>query len=153
MQEEITDDDYRALHEFRYALRRFLHFSEEAAKAAGLEPQQHQLMLAIRAAPPNAQIGYLAERLQIRHHSAVELVDRLVARGLAERRRDGSDRRAVQVLLTPEGEEILRRLSLHHRAELRSAGPALVRVLNALIDGRLTDAAERVLRDETALSR
>ena len=108
--ESITGSDYEALAEFRYQIRKFLHFSERAAREAGIEPQQHQLLLAIRgftgpAEPPS--IGILAERLQIQHHSAVELVDRLVERGLVARSRGPSDRRQVLVHLTPRGESEL----------------------------------------------
>ena len=128
--------EYQALAEFRFQIRRFTHFSEQAARAAGLEPQQHQLLLALKGFPDggNATVGDLAERLQLQHHSAVELVGRSVNQGLVERSRGTADRRQVFVALTPHGETLLRELSLHHRRELRSAGPALVRALNALLD-------------------
>ena len=127
--------DYRALAEFRYQLRRFLHFSEQKARAIGLEPQQHQLLLAVKGMPKNtkATIGEIAERLQLQHHSTVELVDRLVERGLVERRRDDEDHRRVIVYLTDGGEEVLRQLSETHLTELRTIGPDLVRVLSTLI--------------------
>jgi DNA-binding MarR family transcriptional regulator len=132
------DDDepeYRELAEFRHRIRRFLRFSEQAVRAAGLAPRQHQLLLAVKgaAAGEAPTIGALAGRLGIRHHSAVGLVDRLASRRLVRRRRDGRDRRQVHVELTPPGEDLLRRLSLHHRAELRTEGPALVRALRAII--------------------
>jgi DNA-binding MarR family transcriptional regulator len=134
---DISQAEYRALAEFRYELRRFLHFSEKAARAAGLEPQQHQLLLAIKGLPTNkdATVGELAERLQIQHHSAVELVNRIAERGLLERRRDENDQRRVLVSLTPYGEAVLKKLSLLHRTELRTTWPLLVQVLNALTDG------------------
>ncbi len=134
--DSITQAEYRALAEFRYELRRFLHFSEQAARVAGLEPQQHQLLLAIKGLPTSkdASVGELAERLQIQHHSTVELVNRMVERGLLERRRDDNDQRRVLVSLTPYGEEVLKKLSLLHRTELRTTGPALVQVLIALIN-------------------
>jgi DNA-binding MarR family transcriptional regulator len=130
--------DYRALAEFRHQLRRFLHFSEQAARRAGLEPQQHQLMLAMRGLPPGtaATVGVLAERLQIRHHSAVELIDRTAARGLVRRGPRAGDRRQVVVRLTRGGEALLSRLSLAHRTELRTTGPALLGPLGALVRGR-----------------
>ena len=133
--EDISLSDYRALAEFRYQIRRFLHFSEQIARRAGLESQQHQVLLALKGLPPGKQasISYLAERLQLQHHSMVELVDRLVERGFVQRRRDETDQRRIFVDLTPRGEEVLRELSVHHRAELRSAGPALVQTLEALI--------------------
>ena len=133
---EIPMDEYRALAEFRFQIRRFVHFSEQAAHAAGLEPQQHQLMLALKGFPEgkSATISDLAERLQLQHHSAVELIGRSVRQGLVARRRGTADRRQVFVTLTSHGESLLRDLSLHHRRELRSAGPALVRTLRELID-------------------
>ncbi|HKD84505.1 MAG TPA: MarR family transcriptional regulator [Terriglobales bacterium] len=126
--------DYQALAEFRYQIRRFLYFSEAAARQAGIEPQHHQLMLAIKgkADQEQARIAYLAERLQIQHNSAVELVDRLVKKGLITRTRGEHDRREVYVQLTPRGERILDELTRHTRAELRSAGPALVSTLRKL---------------------
>ena len=133
--EEISISEYRALAEFRYQLRRFLRFSEQAARAAGLEPQQHQLLLAIKGLPEGKQatVGTLAERLQIEHHSTVELIDRLVERGFIQRTRDEADQRRVLITLTPQGKEVLRKLSLSHRAELRSAGSALVQSLSTLL--------------------
>ena len=133
--QEIPLVEYQALAEFRYQLRRFLHFSEQAARAVGLEPQQHQLLLALKGLPEGslATVGELAERLQIQHHSTVELVNRMVDHNLIERTRDEGDQRKVLVSFTPYGEEILRKLSLLHRTELRSTGPALIRALDALI--------------------
>lgn len=127
--------DYRAMAELRYEVRRFLRFSENAARAAGLEPQQHQLLLALKGLPAGMRptITVLAERLQIQHHSAVELVDRLASRRLIRRYRSRTDKRQVFVRLTEGGEEVLRKLSLHHLHELKSRGPALARVLNTVI--------------------
>jgi len=129
--------DYQALAEFRYQIRKFLTFSQQAARAAGVDPQQHQLLLAIRGLPDGTQpsIRALAERLQIRHHSAVELIDRSVAHGLVQRQRDDIDRRQVTIRLTPRGERLLSELSLHHRDELRTAGRELARVLRSIIAG------------------
>jgi DNA-binding MarR family transcriptional regulator len=137
VEQEITLSEYQALAEFRYQLRCFLRFSEKAARTVGLEPQQHQLLLALKGLPGGriATVGELAERLQIQHHSTVELINRMVDRNLLERSRGESDQRKVIVNLTPYGDEVLRKLSLLHRTELRSSGPALVRVLHALIDG------------------
>ncbi len=130
--------DYPSLAELRYQIRRFLRFSEEAARAAGIEPQQHQLLLAIKGLPPDRRptIGALAERLQLQHHSAVELVDRSVQRNLVRRLRSTSDQRQVLIRLTAKGERILRDLSMHHRDVLKEAGPALLQVLNNLITAR-----------------
>jgi len=129
--------DYQALAEFRYQIRKFLTFSQQAARAAGIDPQQHQLLLAIRGLPEGIKpsIRALAERLQIRHHSAVELIDRSVGHGLVQRQRDGVDRRQVTIHLTPKGERLLNELSLHHRDELRTAGRELARVLRSIIAG------------------
>lgn len=126
--------DYRALAEFRYQIRRFVHYSEAAARQAGIEPQHHQLMLAVKgkSEEEQARIAYLAERLQIQHNSAVELVDRLVKKGLITRTRSERDRREVYVQLTTRGEHILDDLTRHTRAELRSAAPALVASLRKL---------------------
>jgi len=128
---ELRTGTYQALAEFRYQIRRFVRFSEEVAQRAGLEPQHHQLMLALKGIPAGEEprIAYLAERLQIRHHSAVELVDRLEKRGLIQRSRGELDRREVHLKLTARGERLLRELTLHTRAELRLAAPALVAAL------------------------
>ena len=135
--DDLSITDYRALAEIRYQIRRFLHFSEQAAREAGLVPQQHQLLLALKGLPAGrkATISELAERLQLRHHSTVELIDRLVERGLIKRLRDEADQRRVIIHLTPQGEQVLRRLSLLHRHELQLAGPAFVRALGALLAG------------------
>ncbi|GBD12677.1 Transcriptional regulator HosA [bacterium HR24] len=131
----LSDRHYWALAEFRYQLRRFLRRSEEAARATGLEPQQHQLLLAIRGLPEGRDptIGQLAERLQLQHHSLVGLIDRLERRGLVRRERAAADRRRVHVYLTEEGERALRELSMFHWQELQSIGPGLVRALQRIV--------------------
>jgi DNA-binding MarR family transcriptional regulator len=128
--------DYRALADFRFEIRRFLNFSERLAHAAGIEPQQHQALLAIKGLPAHrvATIGVLAERLLIQHHSAVELVNRLEAKGLLRRARAVADRREVVLTLSRRGEALLRRLTQPHRAELESARPRLLTALAAAID-------------------
>ena len=136
LSETITELDYTSLAEFRYQIRRFLHFSEQAARTAGIEPHQHQLLLALKGLarseePPT--IGILAERLQIQHHSAVELVQRLEDRRLISRSRSPADRRQVLIQLTPHGEAELEKLTVCHLAELRTNGPALVAALEGLI--------------------
>lgn len=125
---DIAQSEYESLAELRHQLRRFLHFSEQAAHSVGLEPQQHQLMLALKGLPSSTRprVGELAERLQIRHHSAVELVNRLVAGGYVRRAASGCDRREVLLSLTAKGEAVLHELSVHHQSELRLRGPALV---------------------------
>ena len=132
--------------ELRYQIRRFLRFSENAARKAGIEPQQHQLLLAIRGLPRQLKptIGVLAERMQLQHHSTVELIDRLVDRGFVCRLRATDDRRQVLVKLTSEGDDFLKTLSLHHLEELQNIGPKVVKVLQSLIgEARLS----RVITD------
>ncbi len=131
----------KAMAELRYQIRKFLRFSENAARQAGIEPQQHQLLLAIRGLPDGVSptIGVLAERMQLQHHSTVELVDRLVDRNFLCRLRSTNDRRQVLVKLTHDGEEFLQKLSLHHLEELQSAGPTFVKVLNSLLRDNLMD--------------
>ena len=153
MESNLTPEDYEALAEFRYQIRRFLFFSEQAARDAGLEPRQHQLLLALKGLPPGARprIGELAERLQIQHHSAVELVNRLARAGYVRRRRGGEDRREVLLALTPKGDKVLRDLSLHHKRELRSAGPSLLATLKRVITSsgslkRARRSSEKLLR-------
>jgi DNA-binding MarR family transcriptional regulator len=133
--DDISLSEYQALAEIRYQIRRFLAFSERMARAAGLESQQHQALLALKGLPEGKQatVSYLAERLQLQHHSTVELVNRLAENNYVQRRRDEVDQRRVIVELTERGEEILRELTLAHRDELQLTGPALVRALNAVV--------------------
>jgi DNA-binding MarR family transcriptional regulator len=147
----IRQAEYEALADFRYALRRFLRFSEAAAGAVGLTPRQHQALLAIRGAPPSSplRVGDLAQRLQVRPHSAVGLLDRLVALGLVTRRVGRLDRRRVLVTLTARGRRVLDRLTAAHRAELRRLRPRITRLLDRLSDpppgarGRVSPTARR----------
>jgi DNA-binding MarR family transcriptional regulator len=131
----MTTPNFKAMAELRYQIRKFLRFSENAARRAGIEPQQHQLLLAIRGLPDGIKptIGVLAERMQLQHHSTVELIDRLVDRNFVCRLRGTDDRRLVLVKLTREGERFLQRLALDHLAELRHAGPKFVKVLQNLL--------------------
>jgi DNA-binding MarR family transcriptional regulator len=126
--------DYQAIAEFRFEIRRFLHSSERIARAAGLEPQQHQALLAIKGLPAHrvATVGVLAERLLVQHHSAVELVNRLEAKGLLRRARGANDRRSVLLTPTRRGEKLLRQLALTHRAELQTAPSKLLQALTKL---------------------
>jgi DNA-binding MarR family transcriptional regulator len=136
MAETIIQPNFKAMAELRYQIRRFLRFSENAARQAGIEPQQHQLLLAVRGLPEHLKptVGVLAERMQLQHHSAVELIDRLVDRGFLCRLRATDDRRQVLVKLTHDGEQFLEKLSLHHLQELQSVGPTFVTVLHSLIE-------------------
>ncbi len=128
-------DEYRALAELRYLIRCFLNFSEEQARAADIEPQQHQLLLVLKGLKPPERptIATIARRLQIRHNSAVELVQRSVERGMVGRRTASEDRREASLYVTAQGAHVLRRLSFAHRSELRSAAPVLVKALEALV--------------------
>lgn len=133
MPDEIDEEDYAALAGFRFELRRFLRFSEQAARSAGLTPQQHQALLAVRAAGDTGMlVGDLAERLLLRPHSTSELVHRLVDHDLAAREQAEDDRRQVRIVLTRHARDILASLSTSHRAELRRLRPLLRRMLDAL---------------------
>jgi len=130
----VTPSQFAALADFRYQIRKFLHFSEQVARASGLEPQQHQLLLALRGSGQvSPTIGYLAERLQIRHNSAVELIDRMSERGWVRRVPSRDDGRCVTVELTRSGEAMLGKLSVEHLRELQQTGPALVVALEFLL--------------------
>jgi len=127
--------DYWTLAELRYYIRRFLRARELAAREVGIEPQQYLLLLQVKGLEGRqpTTIRALAERLQLQHHSAVGLVDRLARRGYVARRRDSRDGREVLVELRPAGETVLRRLALFSVQELRTEGPALVATLKRLI--------------------
>jgi DNA-binding MarR family transcriptional regulator len=132
-----AEDAERQIHElaeFRFALRKFLHFSEEAATRVGLTPQQHQLLLQIAGAPKGAvtAVGYLAERLALRHHSVVELGNRCEDAGLIVRASDPENRRHVVLKMTAEGNRLLRKLSADHARELNELGPGLLRALTRI---------------------
>jgi DNA-binding MarR family transcriptional regulator len=118
---ELTKQDFEALARFRFGIRRYLRFSEETVRSHGLTPQHYQLLLALKGFPGRdwATVRELAERLQLRHHSVVELVNRAQGQGLVERVPHPDDARAVRVQLTDDGEQILARLSALHRDELR----------------------------------
>jgi DNA-binding MarR family transcriptional regulator len=132
---DLSTPALRQLAEFRFKIRQFLHFSEEAARQNGIEPQQHQLMLALKGLPKDMRptVTVLSSRLCLRHHSTVELIDRLVERGAAIRRHSEHDRREVLIELTSRGEELLRRLSVLHWQELQTSGPALSDALQAIV--------------------
>ena len=135
---KLSLSDYQALAEFRFQIRKFLHFSELAVTAAGLERGQYQLMLAMKGMPEGVRprIRELANRMHIQHHSAVELINRLERGGYVRRERSVGDRREVLLALTPKGERVLEELALHHHDELRSAAPTLVAALRRLMPQR-----------------
>ena len=132
---KVTKGHYETLAALRHTLRAFLHFSEAAAQDAGLTPQQHQAMLAIKgfAGRDYASVGEIAQRLHLRHHSAVGLLDRLEKRQLVRRSPSREDRRRVDIYLTARGEALLEKLSAAHLAELRQHGPELHRLLGAVV--------------------
>jgi DNA-binding MarR family transcriptional regulator len=132
MRKLIRDSEYIALAELRYRIRQFLRGSDDAAEAAGLEPQQYQMLLAIRGISDagDISIGRLAERLALRHHSAVGLIDRLEAHGHVRRARSGRDQRQVSVELLPRGRRVLEKVVHERLHELRGSGRALVAVNN-----------------------
>ncbi len=141
----MSSVEFRALAEFRYQIRQFLNGSEQSARAAGLEPQQYLFLLALRGLPAGreATIRELAERMQLRHHSVVELVDRLERQQLLRRERSRTDRRQVIVRLTPRGQKILSRLARQRIEELRTAAPDLVRALTAVIRSTRANMSNR----------
>ncbi len=130
----IAKAHYELLAALRHALRRFQRFSREAARAAGLTPQQHQALLAIKGFPGRdyVSIGELAERLQLKHHSAVGLVNRLVQRRLVSRTPSSADRRRQDVSVTAKGEKLIGRLSEAHLRELRQLRPELRHLLESM---------------------
>src|SRR5579864_430345 len=134
---DVSLAEYRALAKFRWQIRKFLHFSEEQSRAHGLEPQQHQLLLAVRGLPEgkNATVGELAGWLRLKHNSTVELVNRLEALGAVARSKSKADRRQAIIRLTPAGSLLLRKLSLVHRHELEMTGRELALSLQAVMRG------------------
>jgi DNA-binding MarR family transcriptional regulator len=132
---DMSAEDYRTLADWRYRIRQFLAVTERAARDAGLEPQQYQLLLMIKGLPASLcpTISVLADRMAVRHHSMVELVDRLVERGLVKRERGSADRREVMVVLTGAAERVCRRISLKHHRQLKSQAPALIEALSATL--------------------
>jgi DNA-binding MarR family transcriptional regulator len=133
--DEIDLQELQALSDFRYNIRRFMRASEEILREQGLKPQQYQLLLHLKAMPDGVPrtIGQMAERLQLQHHSTVELADRLAVRGLVRRKRAGEDRRHVLLELTPKGDKVLAQMAALHRDELRNTGTALVGALKKIL--------------------
>jgi DNA-binding MarR family transcriptional regulator len=138
MAETITTSEYRALAELRYQLRLFLKEGDLTARQAGLEPQQYLLLLALRGLPEaeEATIRTLAQRLALKHHSTVELIDRMEAHGYVRRRRNRADRRRALVAVLPRGEKLLEQVARERISELRARGTALVKAIDALLERR-----------------
>ena len=148
MIKEITTAEYQALAELRCLIRKFVREGDAVARSAGLEPQQYLLLLAIRGLPEGeeATIRELADRLVLRHHSTVELIDRLETHGYVRRNRSRDDRRRVLVSLLPRGEKLLEQVARHRISELRSSGTALVYAISALLeDGQALRAAKKTM--------
>ncbi len=149
MAKEITTAEYQALAELRYLIRKFVREGDAVAQTAGLEPQQYLLLLAIRGLPEGeeATIRALADRLALKHHSAVELIDRLESHGYVRRSRSRDDRRRVLVALLPRGEKLLEQVARDRIGELRASGAALVNAISALLEnGRPTSGEKRTGR-------
>jgi len=141
----VKTEQYRALAELRHQIRQFLSEGDRTARAAGLEPQQYLLLLMIRGLPEGrpATIRTLADRLTLKHHSAVELVDRLEANGYVRRTRGRDDRRNVIVSLLPRGERMLEDVARQRIDELRSHGHELVRAIDRLLDREEKTASKK----------
>jgi DNA-binding MarR family transcriptional regulator len=135
MKRKIGLAEYRSLAQLRYLIRHFLQDGDEAARKAGLEPQQYLMLLTIRGLPTGERptVRTLAERLALRHHSAVELIDRLAMHGFVKRSKDLEDRRQVQVILTAKGEKILERVVGQRISELRATGKELVKAIGEVL--------------------
>jgi DNA-binding MarR family transcriptional regulator len=138
MKGAIRDTEYRALAELRYRIRHFIKEGDAAARRSNLEPQQYLMLLAIRGLPreSEASVRTLAERLLLKHHSAVELIDRLEARGLVRRSRSVEDRREVRVSLLPHGLRLLEQVARRRIGELRATGAALAEAISTLVKRR-----------------
>ncbi|HET9929821.1 MAG TPA: MarR family winged helix-turn-helix transcriptional regulator [Polyangiaceae bacterium] len=141
---KVSASDYRALAAFRYEIRKFLAFSEVAARAAQIEPQQHQLLLAVQGLPPDQRptIRAISERLCVRHHTTVALVDKLEFHGLLQRERSQQDRREVLLRLTPQGSAKLLALSILHKDQLRAVGAHMLTALGEIL-GELEPSTPR----------
>jgi DNA-binding MarR family transcriptional regulator len=146
MKNTISDAEYRALAELRYRIRHFIQEGDAAAQRSNLEPQQYLMLLAIRGLPLGAvaTIRTLAERMALKHHSAVELIDRLESHGLARRTRSEGDKREVRVSLLPRGSKLLDRVARQRLSELKASGAALANAITALVERK--HSSQRILR-------
>jgi len=150
---EVTTEDYRALAELRYRIRKFVGEGDAVARASGLEPQQYLLLLALRGLPEGteATIRTLADRLALKHHSAVELIDRMEMHGYVRRSRSRDDRRRVLVALLPRGEKLLEQVARDRIGELRATGAALVNAISSLVQkDRPSSGKNRAVRNSRA---
>ena len=139
IEDNLTVEDYRAMAELRYQLRQFAHFSERAAYSWGLNPEHHQMLLALKGIPEGIQptINIIAERLQLRRPKAIELTNDLADRGLIRKRPDQADRRRVLLEITDRGEGVLRWLCLIHRSQLKAISDGLIDALHKSVRGQL----------------
>ena len=130
----LTHQDYQSLADFRYLLRKFLRFSKDFLRSAGLSPEQYEALLAIKASATSSglTILHLSERLQVKHHSAVNTVDRLAERKLITRQTSATDRRQRHLRLTDRGEKLIEELAISHRKEIRNRSPEMIKALQRL---------------------
>ncbi len=151
MSEKVSNAEYQSLAELRFRIRRFVQEGDAAARAAGLEPQQYLLLLAIRGLPDGheSSIRALADRLSLQHHSTVELVDRMEQHGYVKRVRSNEDRRQVLVLLEPHGEKLLAQVAAKRIIELRANGQALVKAISGLLESRRGQKASRTRKKKS----
>jgi DNA-binding MarR family transcriptional regulator len=146
MNSAISDTEYRARAELRYRIRHFIQEGDAAAQRSNLEPQQYLTLLAIRGLPQGAvpTVRTLAERMALKHHSAVELIDRLESRGLVRRSRSEGDKREVRVTLLPQGSKLLERVARERLSELKASGVALANAITALVEHK--HPSQRILQ-------
>jgi DNA-binding MarR family transcriptional regulator len=151
----ISNAEYRALAELRYRIRLFLQEGDDQTRAAGLEPQQYLLLLALRGLPEGAEptIRVLASRLALKHHSVVELVDRMESHAYVRRSRARDDRRNVIVSLLPRGEKLLEQVARHRIGELRATGAKLVAAIEALLESPREGARPALTSKSTGIER
>jgi DNA-binding MarR family transcriptional regulator len=153
MTSAISDKEYRALAELRYRIRHFIQEGDAAAQRSNLEPQQYLMLLAIRGLPKGAvaTISTLAERMALKHHSAVELIDRLESHGLVRRSRGQGDKREVRVSLLPRGSKLLDRVARERLSELKSSGAALANAITALVERKLPSPRVAEIKETTEI--
>jgi DNA-binding MarR family transcriptional regulator len=155
MKHAVSDSEYRALAELRYRIRHFIQEGDAAAQRSNLQPQQYLMLLAIRGLPESAvaTIRTLAERMALKHHSAVELIDRLESHGLVRRSRGQGDKREVRVSLLPQGSKLLDRVARERLSELRASGAALADAITALVKRKLPSPRVAEINETTDVRR